>query len=120
MIGVFIGTSISILLTGFWVEPYVLYKHVLHAKLSGYFIRYVGYTLLTIVAGFITLWICSFFSAESWLGLILRGIVCLIIPNAIFTLIFCRTEDFRYFIDLVRSLFAKFKQRGKQKAQERL
>ena len=120
VIGVFIGTSISILLTGFWVEPYVLYKHVLHAKLSGYFVRYAGYTLLTIVTGLITLWICSFFSAESWLGLILRGIVCLIIPNAIFTLIFFRTEDFRYFIDLVRSLFAKFKQRGKQKAQERL
>ena len=37
-IGVFMGTTISMLMTTVWVEPYVLYKHHFKAPVSEYFI----------------------------------------------------------------------------------
>lgn len=114
VIGVFIGTSISILLTGFWVEPYVLYKHVLHAKLSSYFIRYAGYTALTVAAGFVTYWLAMLIPMGGWAGLILRGILCIVVPNAIFVLVFHRSEDFQYFTGMARSLFSKIRKRKKK------
>ena len=41
-IGVFMGTTISMLMTTVWVEPYVLYKHHFKAPVSEYFIRYAA------------------------------------------------------------------------------
>jgi len=44
-IGVFMGTTISMLMTTVWVEPYVLYKHHFKAPVSEYFIRYAAYVI---------------------------------------------------------------------------
>lgn len=108
--GVMYGTVIAFLLTGFWVEPYVLYKYILHSKLSSYFKQFALYTLIIIATGAITFGVCLLIPGSSWLGLIFRGIVCCILPNLIFFLLSFKTENFQYFKGLLVSMLHKLKQ----------
>ena len=45
--GIFIGTSVAMLLTKWWMTPYVLFKHKFHLPLSEYFSRYGAFTGVT-------------------------------------------------------------------------
>ncbi len=45
--GVFLGTIISLGLTAFWREPYLLYKHVFKTSFFDYWMRYLSFILLT-------------------------------------------------------------------------
>lgn len=117
--GVFIGTAASTLTTCFWIEPYILYKYAFQAPVHRYFLRYGMYTLLTAGAGALAWFVCSFFHTVSWLSLFGRAAVCLIIPNALYWLIFHRTQEYRYLLEavspLLRSLLTGIRGRLKRR-----
>ena len=103
IIGAFIGTSLSTILTCFWMEPYVLYKYGFHSSLYTYFKKYIIYTLTLIFAGTITWFSVSFFNGSSYLVFVLKLINCLVIPNLIFFLVFKNTSEFRYIFYTLKS-----------------
>ncbi|MGW9164779.1 lipopolysaccharide biosynthesis protein [Priestia megaterium] len=107
LIGVFIGTAISTIFVSLWIEPYVLYKHGFKKPLLNYFIRYSIYTVVVIVAFTLTQLSSSIFSGNSILSLIGKFIVCLTIPNLIFTLIFFKTAEFNHLKNVAINLFKK-------------
>ena len=78
------------------MEPNVLYKYCFHKPVSGYFLRYLIYTIIIAAAGAVTFWICSFISFNGWLGLIIRVLACCIIPNAIFYVLARPLPEFQY------------------------
>lgn len=100
--GIFIGTAISTLTTCFWVEPYVLYKYGFHKSLFPYFLRYVKYTLICIAAGAFTYWITMFVHVDGILGFALIAVICMVVPNVVFLLVFYRTKEFKYLLAMVR------------------
>ena len=110
--GVMLGTVIAFLLTGFWVEPYVLYKHILKSKLSSYFKQFTLYTLVVLFGGVVTFGICSFVSGSGWLSLIIKGILCFTVPNIIFLLLAFKTENFQYFKQLLLQTIRKVVKRA--------
>lgn len=101
--GVLLGTIISSLLTNFWVEPYVLFRHGIKADwkrgLRDYFCRYGVYTLFTLAVGWAASAIVSRFPADNFLFLILQGIVITLAYGAAALLVFGRTVEFRYLMD---------------------
>lgn len=101
-IGVFLGTLISALLTSFWVEPWILYRHSLGIPVRKYFLRYFLYALVTGVAGYLTNYLCRFTSGSVWKILILRLVICIVVPNVIFFICYVRVPEFQF-------LFRKFK-----------
>lgn len=105
--GVLLGTIISSLTTVFWVEPYVLYKYGLESSLKPYFITYFKRFFLTLAMGGLTWYLCTFFPAISIIGFIVKMIICALIPNLILIMIFHKTEEFQYFIDLLRRLTSR-------------
>lgn len=96
MVGVFLGTIISRLFTYFWFDPFILYKYVFNVSIKKYFMRYGFFTLIVLVCGFITYEIGNLFQFKGILNLLVRGFVCLIIPNIIFYLFFKGTEELKY------------------------
>jgi len=92
LIGVFLGTLISTITTSIWIEPWVIYKHKFHKPLTGYFIKFVVYSIATIVAVLLTQFACSVFTTYTLLSIIYRGLLCILIPNIFFTLLFFRTK----------------------------
>ncbi|PMC37340.1 hypothetical protein CJ195_11295 [Bacillus sp. UMB0899] len=101
IIGIFIGTTISTILTSLWIEPYILFKYGFKYSLKSYFLRYFIYTFITIVAGLITFYLCSLVSVVGVLEIIIKGLICLIIVNSIFLLTYHRTNEFKYFYNII-------------------
>lgn len=102
--GVFLGTIISSITVCTWVEPYVLYKHILKVPLIEYFKRYIVYTIATIFAGAITSSVTSILPREGIFAFLIKGIICISIPNTTFIVLFYKTEEFQYFKELFMQL----------------
>lgn len=111
--GVFVGTFISTMLTSFWVEPWMLYRHSLQHGMRFYFLRFGLYTVVTFGAGCVTHWICSLWMGRIWSVLFVRLGVCLIVPNVLFVLCYFRTKEFRYLWKKFGKVIQKWRRQGK-------
>ena len=115
--GVLVANLVSMLLIPFWIQPTIVYKYIFGRSVKPYFVRYALYFLVMLLGGGLTYGVCRFIPAEwnLWLILLARGVLCLIIPNALNLLIFCRTPEGRSFRILLKGLAGRFlgKKRGK-------
>jgi len=102
--GIFIGTIISSILTVFWTQPLIVYKNVFKTSVRPYFTRYLYYALITLFTCMSTSSICNtLVKGNSFLSLVGLGLICLIVPNVIFFLIFCKNEEFKYMLRIILS-----------------
>lgn len=115
VLGVFLGTIISTVTTSLWIEPYVLYKHGLKSKIMNYFKRFTIYTVITICSFVVMKFACGFIAEISLLTFIIKGIICVAIFNVILILCFNKTEEFKYYINLIKEIISKIVNRGKAK-----
>lgn len=112
--GIFLGTAISSITVCVWVEPFVLFKYGFNLNLKYYFKDYLKYLLITLVLGVITYYSCSMIILSSKvLSLIIKLIVCLMMPNIIIYLIFKNNESFKFYIDLIGNNLKKKKSNEK-------
>lgn len=97
--GVFLGTFISTVTTSLWVEPYVLYKYHLKTSVWQYFRLYILYASVLAAAWYAADFACGFISG-GYISLIAgRLCVCLVVPNVIMLLVYCRRKEFRFVLD---------------------
>lgn len=87
--GVFLGTVIGHLSAGIWVDAYFLYKRVFHKKLTKYFLSVISNTIVVVIIGLITYFVCSFIT-----GFVLKTIVCVVVSNILFIAVYFRTDEF--------------------------
>lgn len=105
--GIFIGTIISTLTTCFWVEPWILYKNCLDEKLYTYFLQWFKYALVTFIAGIITNKICSFTCSALLIELIIKAVICTIVPNLIFVILTFKSKEMQYFVNMLLEFLKK-------------
>jgi O-antigen/teichoic acid export membrane protein len=100
--GIFMGTTLGMITIVFWTQPYIVYKHLFKRPVSSYFMSYGLYLALTIGTCAITTWICNyFFVGDTFISLIARGVLCLLIPNVIFVAVFYKNSEFQYLKHIV-------------------
>ena len=107
--GIIFATSISRLLTNFWYEPLVLHRDIFKVKPSGYFIKIFKYILVATLAGLTTYLLASLVELVGILGIFIKAIICLFVPNIAILLFFCRNEQFKECVARVKKLFKKRK-----------
>lgn len=107
MIGVFLGATVSTVTTCLWVEPFVLYKYGFKSSVFPYFVRYSLYSVSTVFACLVTIVATSIFRDVTVINFIIQLIICLVVPNALFLLLFGRTEEFRYLYNLINTYVFK-------------
>jgi hypothetical protein len=99
------------MLTAFWVEPYVLYKHHLKVSSLRYFVKYIFYSIVVGGSWFVTDLFCKHTAGSLWMVLMERLLVCLVVPNLLFLLFYVKTGEFGFLwmklLDLIK------KRRGK-------
>lgn len=93
-LGVFAGTTVSIVTVSLWVEPYMLYRHRLHCPAVGYFRKFGRYAALTFAVWFAADRLCRLFSGPLPALCILRLLLCLCITNLVYLLAWHRLEEF--------------------------
>lgn len=102
-VGVFLGTTLSTLTTVFWSQPSVVYKNLFKKNVISYFYQYIKLIFIMLITGASTSFICNLLiDGTSFISLCMRGIICLIIPNVIYLVLFYRTEEFKYLFSALR------------------
>ncbi len=108
VIGVLLGSSVSTLATCFWIEPYVVFRFGFDKSLCQYFLHYLGYTAVTLVAGAATFFTLSRVTLPNT---ILRFsaslLVVLVLPNLVYLLFFHRLSLFKDVVTILRRMGEK-------------
>lgn len=98
--GIFIGTAVAVLATKFWKTSSLIYRNAFNKNPAKYFLTYSIYTTVGIIAAVITRYICSF-ATDGINGFVFRTVVCLVIPNICYLIVFFKTREFRYLLSKV-------------------
>ena len=94
--GVKLGTIISTLTVAFWWEAYALYKYFFNKGVKGYLLKQLKLVCITAVCVVITYSVCELIHTVLIIQLILKGIICCIIPNVINIILFYKTSEFKF------------------------
>jgi hypothetical protein len=105
--GVFIGTLISALAVPFWTTPYLVYKKVFFKPISAYFRSYCVYLIVGIGVYLITKYSVNIINVWDIKSLILKGLICFLVPNIIYIFIYYKTKEFKYLFGIGKSLSQK-------------
>ncbi len=108
-VGVFIGTLLSMMLTSFWVEPYILYRHGFACSCTGYFARYFVYMAVTGAVWYLTDFLCRHvLAADSmWQTFFGRLLICLLVPDVLFLLVYGKSKEFRFLSGRLKLLWKR-------------
>ena len=96
MIGIFIGTAVSLVGTSLWYEPLVLHKSIWKKGIGTYIIRYIIMLGIVILSSYAVSCINSAVFHENILSLIICFAITVAISILAVTLPFIRTKEFAY------------------------
>lgn len=105
-VGILLGTLASTIFTGFWVEPFVLFKYGFNIKLNNYFRIYLKYFAVFILAWFISAQVTNS-SINIFAKVIIGGFSGVVIPSVIISLLFYRTKEYKYLILIIKKVLGK-------------
>lgn len=104
IIGVLLGTFVSNITTNFCFEPYLIFKKC-QVSLKEYFKIAANYLLTSIVAGGLTYILCDIcLTGNSWVLFLIRIVICCIAINLIIILFYRKTDEYQYFMMLVKEV----------------
>ena len=90
--GIIFSTVLSFLVSVPW-ETCTVYKHVFKRSSKEYFLSLTWFLLVVTVASLVSLGLCQLAAEGIW-GLLIRGGICIVVPNVVFFLCFCKQEEF--------------------------
>lgn len=97
--GVIFASAISKLLTYIWYEPIILFRDYFKKSPLNFFASSLGITAVTAAMCALLFYIKSFITLDGIIGFIVKGIVCFVLSNVVFIIIFCKNK---YFQDVVK------------------
>lgn len=102
--GIILATVISLFFINFlWGASIVFKNYFGLEKLEGYFLYHFKYFCVTLLVCFIT-WnvIVNIELKNAFADLVVKGIVCVIVPAILYILVYCRTTIFKSTLQMVR------------------
>jgi len=109
--GVIIGTILSNLLAGLWIEPYVLNKYYLKQSTLKYFGKYLIYVGAMLITGIVTYSVCSVITINTIWTLIAKFAICAVVPNVVLLACLWWMPEFKecikWGIDIIKGLKQK-------------
>ena len=100
--GILLSMVITTILVPFWVKPYITFKHVFGGGLKKYFARYALYFVITLGLGALTYFLAEQLTFNSvMITLFAKLCVCLIVPNFLIIVFFCRTAPFKELMSIL-------------------
>lgn len=105
------GVIISTLLCTVFINvPWgtiVLFKNYFKRSPMEYFLKLLSYVLIVSFCGTITYFICELLPSQGLLYMLVKGIICLVVPNVLFYLAFHKVKEFEFLKGLVKRFIPK-------------
>ena len=103
--GIILSTVFSLFVSIPW-ENYTIFKYVFHRSSFSYYKKMFFSASSMLLAGTVTLWICSLFG-DGIINFLLRGIICVIVPNVIFIACNFKRDEFKQTMELVKRILKR-------------
>lgn len=94
--GIYLATLIARLMTNLWYEPYAVYRYGLKKDPKLYFKRYIRYAVILICTGAMCFGLCSLCNFNVIVNVLVKIVICSVVPNIVFFLCFKKTDEFTY------------------------
>ncbi|MBQ3543882.1 MAG: oligosaccharide flippase family protein [Lachnospiraceae bacterium] len=89
VVGIIVATLITLFLVNFCYGSTIVFKYYfIKQNASIYFIQHFQYVFITVGIGLVTYLVCGLIGDTSLITLILRGGICIIIPNILYFLVY--------------------------------
>lgn len=106
--GTVLSTIISILIINFGYGTSIVFKNYFKGiSMKQYFIDHLVYFISTITVAIVTVAICSLASSEGMLDIIIKGAICLIVPNMLFYVLYRKSALFKGGVSIFRNIAHK-------------
>ena len=98
--GIILGSIIAHITTLFWYDPILIYREIFMKSPIGYCVRYTFNLSLVIGIG-VGIYYAFTFLPMTFGWFVIKTIIVLIVPNAIFFAVYFKTKEFAYLKDTV-------------------
>ena len=133
--GVMIGNLIGILSIPYWVQSYLVYDMIFKKSVWSYHYKFILYTVLTIGYSYLSYMLCNWiyndtslvlnlaggiypiliklhikeatFRADMIARIIVNFLICIVVPNALNIIFFCKTEEYKGLLSVAKSFLRK-------------
>lgn len=109
LFGIIIATAIARILTNAWFEPKKIFNSVFKKSVFQYFKKKLKEIVLLLLTGGIVFYINTLIVEKTWITFILRFLICFLVINIIYIIVYHRTNEFKYYYNLVKNVIIKFK-----------
>lgn len=113
LFGVFLGTFMSSLIVVFYSLPKYVFEKLFDKSRIEYYKLYLKYFAITIISVVITSLICYLININLeisyFIQFIIAGFISVVIPNLFIFILFRKTEEFKFFKDLIFTKFLKLR-----------
>lgn len=94
--GIIIATLISLFVINFILGSQIVFKYYFkNGKVGEYFTYHGVYFCVTAVVGTFTVFICRHYFTDSVVGILLQLLICCVIPNMLYLLIYRKTKIYK-------------------------
>lgn len=107
--GVILSTILAFMVSLPWTN-YVLFRNLFFESAIGNLIIMVKNFLITALVAVITSTICVQFE-RTFGGLLFRIVICIVIPNIFFIIIYHKKEEFKYMLEILHGIRKRFLRR---------
>ena len=113
--GVFLGTVVSGLAVPCWYRPIIVYKYTFERSPKEYFVTYAKYfatvMLSLVLVKVVDIWFVDTVFENVYIAFFAKMVVCTLLPNLIVCLAFFKTDEFKYIMNLGKSIIKRRKPR---------
>ncbi len=103
--GIIMATIITMIFINFLYGAQILFKHYFkNQKLSKYYLKHLIYVLVIVLVSALTYYICSLLPNSGILYLLLKALICAVVPNVLLFVIYCRTNAFKSILPTIKSI----------------
>lgn len=96
MNGVIISTLICTVFINIPWGSIILFKHYFMRNSLEYFGKVIYYILITVLASVVALFICNKLPEIGFLFLIVKGLICIVVPNLVFLAFYHKLKEYQY------------------------
>lgn len=107
LFGVFLATVISRLFTNVWYDPFAVFKHGLHRNILEYALEYIQYLCVLAVATVLSYILCSYYKGNLIIKVMISMVVCSVISNGLFFLVFRKRGEFQYLKEKIKNIIKR-------------
>lgn len=103
LLGILLGSTISYILVTTWERPYIVFKEVFKDKVKIYYKNYIKNVIILIMTYCFLKYILGYILIKNIIiSILIKGIIIAIVYSMIMIVIYRKTSEFKYVIDLVK------------------